>query len=1518
MKLFIQYLLLSFALSFSTNAATDFPINTSTSANAWRSQVYSNGSFSESESDRILQPLTEKPLFLRSAPKTSAFKAQSSATVFPAAQSADSGNSFAPDFDNYPQDIQNIVRACGGDVYKIFDLIRNHVEFQPYFGFRKSPEVTWQSRRGNDADQAFLLVECLRAAGFEADFQYGFVVLPDVEMMEWFGVDNLDGLNALTGSAGYLGLSGEGVYAIEQIWCSVIVGDSFYPLAPGYKTYETLPGIDLESAMGYSRDGLLTAAGGTETATYVQGVDESAVNNYLQTRAMNLVAELQTNYPTASTDEILSGRRITKTNLAADFSDGFYTPSAFVSAGFDSFFFDDPYRDYSFNESDYRFYAFMTLAIGEVNSAGDTFVASPTLVTSGPTGFYSGRKLSVTFDDQNRAELRVDDVIVDAETETPSGNPIGWGYAIRYPYSRSAGTIYDELRIRGIDRDGLYVYAYESGGSGATVFSNRRRQILESYKRDGLGTMDPEVATETLYLLGLDWTRQNDFSVQMLAQHRKFVPVLHHIMALVQQEAGFSVDIPATITSIPRDGNLEDTDNNRRAILAMGSAMEHSVIEQSYPTFNAVSTVRYMRENNLAGGKTFLATSANYNTIAADPDFIAGWSSSFRNSFFPSELASGFDLIIPESGAIQLDSLVGNGYYRNGDDQTSAIINPGVLKGGYATTPGFIDFENNPFPLDPTFGPDNLENPLSYDPIDMLTGAYVYDGTDLSISGDGIRGLTFSRHYSSLASSKNTGLGKGWSHNHESSIVEHADIDAAFGMSTPVHAASLIAATWAVSDMVDLPNSPKAWVVGSLAAYWGMEQVEDNTATITMGRRTLPFTKLADSSFLPPTGMTGALARDSNTGEYSLEERFDRVADFNADNKLESITDADGNQMTYTYFASGADQGKLQTVTDHYGRTLTFAYTNELLTQVADSTGRNIDFAHTGELLTGVTDPVGHTATYTYDAGDRIQSVFNKEGEKVAENTYDDFGQICFQVAEDDTVQEWEYAFTGTLNVEINPDGEFLSYTFDPKGRQIAVTNGASNETRMEYDGQNQIVRTIDPRGNITRFEYDARNNRRFTYDARNGAFGNTYKIEQRYDAEDRMIKMIDESGNETIYEYTAEHRLSKIIDPLLRETTYTYFTSGIHEGLLETTTTPGAISGQTQVTTNAYDSNGYPNSITRPNASVVTQTFSARGDLLSAEVTTAGETNTYPVSNTYDLNRRLLTTKDDLGFGTTIVYDAVGNAISTTDRFGNQSTSTWSPMARLKSTTGPDSQTTLFLYDDSGRRNQVTNPLNQVSALAYDSAGRLETTTNPLGESVVRDYDSAGNQTGLTNARDKLYQFTFNANNLQASLTTPLGRVFNYTYDDRLLLKTMEEPSGQTVTYNYYNDGLLEQTVDPIGTIDFAYDAKGRLAIVTEGTQVITRTYDSLDRVTGFTDSQGNTIGYAYDSGDNLKKLTYPNGKGDVDYEYDNAGRLTKVTDWDGRETEFFYDIDSRLAEMRLPNDIKREYSYDSAGRIE
>jgi len=170
-------------------------------------------------------------------------------------------------------------------------------------------------------------------------------------------------------------------------------------------------------------------------------------------------------------------------------------------------------------------------------------------------------------------------------------------------------------------------------------------------------------------------------------------------------------------------------------------------------------------------------------------------------------------------------------------------------------------------------------------------------------------------------------------------------------------------------------------------------------------------------------------------------------------------------------------------------------------------------------------------------------------------------------------------------------------------------------------------------------------------------------------------------------------------------------------------------------------------------------------------------------------------------------------------------------------------------------------------------------------------------------------------------------------------------ELSGQTTNFDWWPDGKLKRITDPIGQIDFDYDTLGRLHTVTEGNATLTRTHDDLDRLESFTDSSGNTIGYEYDGSGNLKKLIYPDlkevtytyttgaweGSGEIphlrDPEGDMSGsegvncpagdRLDSITDWGNRTVDFQYDGNSRLHIVQLPNNTRRVYLYDLAGRL-
>ena len=131
--------------------------------------------------------------------------------------------------------------------------------------------------------------------------------------------------------------------------------------------------------------------------------------------------------------------------------------------------------------------------------------------------------------------------------------------------------------------------------------------------------------------------------------------------------------------------------------------------------------------------------------------------------------------------------------------------------------------------------------------------------------------------------------------------------------------------------------------------------------------------------------------------------------------------------------------------------------------------------------------------------------------------------------------------------------------------------------------------------------------------------------------------------------------------------------------------------------------------------------------------------------------------------------YDALGNLISVVDPAGTI-TYNLRPDGQPSSIVAPGNVTTSFGYDGFGRRTSLGDPSSGTTTDAYDASGNLLKETN--------------------------------ANN----------KVINYTYDTYNRLKTATLPEFTTTyTYNGYDE--LTKVSSSVGTsIDYVYDALGRL----------------------------------------------------------------------------------------------------------
>jgi RHS repeat-associated protein len=170
------------------------------------------------------------------------------------------------------QDIRDLAARLGNSPRRIYEYVREHIEYEPYFGSRKGSQATLDARRGNDVDISSLTLALLRAANVPSRYVRGTVELPTQRVLDWMGARNPAApLTILRfGSVGSKALgpdaNGDGepdpatlqTYVIDRWWVEAFVpyseyrgaggggGATWIPLDPSFKQHRFtggLPGV---------------------------------------------------------------------------------------------------------------------------------------------------------------------------------------------------------------------------------------------------------------------------------------------------------------------------------------------------------------------------------------------------------------------------------------------------------------------------------------------------------------------------------------------------------------------------------------------------------------------------------------------------------------------------------------------------------------------------------------------------------------------------------------------------------------------------------------------------------------------------------------------------------------------------------------------------------------------------------------------------------------------------------------------------------------------------------------------------------------------------------------------------------------------------------------------------------------------------------------------------------------------------------------------------------------------------
>jgi RHS repeat-associated protein len=533
----------------------------------------------------------------------------------------------------------------------------------------------------------------------------------------------------------------------------------------------------------------------------------------------------------------------------------------------------------------------------------------------------------------------------------------------------------------------------------------------------------------------------------------------------------------------------------------------------------------------------------------------------------------------------------------------------------------------------------------------------------------------------------------------------------------------------------------------------------------------------------------------------------------------------------------------------------------------------------------------------------------------------------------------------------------------DPRAKQYQAADGLPDYDQvsyMEYDSDGRMVRTRDALGNWTLYGYDDVN--RPVKTVRNAS-----KADYAFASDPTLARYKpavlagEDQDIVTRVRYDAQSRVAATINPLKRETRFSYDTLGrtlktivnFHRGKFDpvrpdrdlTSTTRYAVDGRVLSTVDVrgtetrfgYDRAGRQVSVTQAAKTTLATTsytcYDKGGRVLrtiqnwkptatsAAPDARDGQGNWLFAPNTHG-------SANDQNLITSFVLDRAGRAVSVTNPAGNTVSMTYDKDGQPEASTDALNVVTKYRYDRGRRQvltvqNFVTNgedpALWKWSGSAWtkrDGSTAIAFGTDKDQNRITQvEYDKAGRRLALRDPRGNRTTYSYDALDRRTKLTDPRNSVWTTSYtplrDGTLRLHATNPLSqvtqtdinrmGQMTSLRYLNES-------PKNTPDvfFSYDRLGNYLSMVEvgGSGTVRRTDMSYDRLSRLSSVAFDTDG---------------NGAVDetVSYAYEAGGQRTKLVLPDGKTVTYAYDKRGRLISLTDWSSQTAQYSYDGASRL-
>ncbi|OEK08202.1 hypothetical protein A8C32_01690 [Flavivirga aquatica] len=504
---------------------------------------------------------------------------------------------------------------------------------------------------------------------------------------------------------------------------------------------------------------------------------------------------------------------------------------------------------------------------------------------------------------------------------------------------------------------------------------------------------------------------------------------------------------------------------------------------------------------------------------------------------------------------------------------------------------------------------------------------------------------------------------------------------------------------------------------------------------------------------------------------------------------------------------------------------------------------------HTNEGYNIITDANGITTYYYYTPEGLVTQIKNGEGDSQYME-YTEFMEPYRDIDEEGNVTGYTYNEQGNQTSIVYPDGSTSQYMYNDDGRILITVDPEGNKRNYTYkkDKPHLVNSIVEPDNSITTFAY---NDNQLVSEVKN----NSKKSSLQYDAQYNLSAFKDQDNNTTTWVYNHLGQVANISTNGKTQQAFTY------DALGRVTHVTNNGEENTQLKYNAYNE--------------VIQAFNNKINIKFAYTPLGSlqerEENGTKVFFGYDKMEQLKTIKNEHDETYTFKRNKNGEIITETGFDTLQRHYRRDRAGKVIKVERPNNQFTEYEYNALGQITRTEYSDGTWETFSYNKNGQLIEARN-AHSAVILERDIMGRitqekqTTGIPNEKGYTVQNTYNANGNRTKLTSSLGANIENQYNTQGQCISTKAQNGD-------NQYQAQMTYSPLGQ---------EIERLVTGGITSSRTYDEAGRqrthhVHGKIRSYRNTR-YTWNPNHQLKQILDQTVHNNTQFTYNAFGSLASA----------------------------------------